>query len=288
MDTMSFDILPFSSENIKIIIFGCAFLLGVFFFGVRASSLLSVFYRFIIFFFGKNRLSSSLINDIVEIEIFNFLYKKDAVSLRQKDRFEKWVNDYELDFRLLTKVGRKLDIETLKLRKLSNTNYIIPGLTMLLTFFIMIFSLGVLSKVSKDSVLLSFDKTNITFYIDLKRNLAEGFSFFPNNSNTWLIEGSVCSKNNTKNEVKEGYLERYELAKTKLKDDEFEGVCNLLNGDNGLSLKEINLRQYRAFVAVLILHFCAFLCGLKKVKNLEDHRECRTMIYKKLKTKRAR
>ena len=231
-----------------------------------------MFYRFIIFFFGKNRLSSSLINDIVEIEIFNFLYKKDAVSLRQKDRFEKWVNDYELDFRLLTKVGRKLDIETLKLRKLSNTNYIIPGLTMLLTFFIMIFSLGVLSKVSKDSVLLSF----------------EGFSFFPNNSNTWLIEGSVCSKNNTKNEVKEGYLERYELAKTKLKDDEFEGVCNLLNGDNGSSLKEINLRQYRAFIAVLILHFCAFLYGLKKVKNLEDHRECRTMIYKKLKTKRAR
>ena len=65
-------------------------------------------------------------------------------------------------------------------------------------------------------------------------------------------------------------------------------MCNLLNGDNGSSLKEINLRQYRAFIAVLILHFCAFLYGLKKVNNLEDHRECRTMIYKKLKTKRAR
>ena len=37
MDTISFDILPFISENIKIIIFGCALLFGVFFFFVRAS-----------------------------------------------------------------------------------------------------------------------------------------------------------------------------------------------------------------------------------------------------------
>lgn len=288
MDTVSFDISSFISENIKIIIFLCVFILGGGFFWFRASSLFSVFYRFIIFLFGKNKLNSSLINDIVEIEIFNFLYKKDAISLRQKDRFEKWVNDYELDFRLLTKVGKKLDIETLKLRKLSSYKYVMSSLIMLSAFFVMICSLGILSKVSKDSVLLSFDETKTIFYIDLKKNLAEGFSFFPRANNTWLIKSSDCRKDNGKNEVKEDYFKGNELAKSNLTEDEFEGVCNLFNSGDESNFREIRLKQYRAFVILLILSFVVFLCSLKDIRDLSDYIECRIMIYKKLKAKRVR
>lgn len=288
MDTVSFDISSFISENIKIIIFLCVFILGGGFFWFRASSLFSVFYRFIIFLFGKNKLNSSLINDIVEIEIFNFLYKKNAISLRQKDRFEKWVNDYELDFRLLTKVGKKLDIETLKLRKLSSCKYVMSSLIMLLAFFVMICSLGILSKVSKDNVLLSFDETKTIFYIDLKKNLAEGFSFFPSDKNTWLIKSSDCRKDNGKNEVKEDYFKGNELAKSNLTEDEFEGVCNLFNSDDESDFREIRLKQYRAFVILLILSFVVFLYSLKDIRDLSDYIECRIMIYKKLKAKRVR
>jgi len=64
----------FILENIEIITFaGIVFFCVVFWF--RTSSFFSLFYRGVIFFFGNRGAESSLMNDIVEIEIFNFLYR---------------------------------------------------------------------------------------------------------------------------------------------------------------------------------------------------------------------
>ena len=118
MDILSFEISPIFSEHIKFIIFLLFIVLGGIYFYLRTDSLFSIFYRLIILFLGKPRTNTDLINDIVEIEKFNFLYNKNAVSIRQKSRFEKWIFDYELDFKLITKVGKQLDIDNLKLRKI--------------------------------------------------------------------------------------------------------------------------------------------------------------------------
>jgi hypothetical protein len=278
------NILSFILENIEIITFaGIVFFCVVFWF--RTSSFFSLFYRGVIFFFGNRGAESSLMNDIVEIEIFNFLYRKDAISLRQKDKFEEWVRNNELDFRLLTKVGRKFDIETLKLRKLSRYKYIKPVSIILLSSIVIMFSLSVLSKVRDDYIL--FDTETPRFYLDLKKKRAEGFSLFSNDA-IWSIDTLICQKNSTINEFNVGELKKYGLDKDTLTEEGFKRICNLLNSNNMLEWKEMSLMQGRMFFTILIIYFIIFLYGLKKINDIYDYEKCRIMLYKKLKAKRVR
>ncbi|XHC66405.1 DUF6216 family protein [Escherichia coli] len=51
------------------------------------------------------------------MERFNFHYNTNATSKRQIVRFEEWVSKYELDFRLISKLKRYFDIDTLRVKK---------------------------------------------------------------------------------------------------------------------------------------------------------------------------
>ncbi|EHS7909566.1 hypothetical protein KWJ70_004417, partial [Salmonella enterica subsp. enterica] len=50
----------------------------------------------------KTEKKRDLIDDIIDIEKFNFHYNTNATSKRQIERFEEWVNKYELDFKLIS------------------------------------------------------------------------------------------------------------------------------------------------------------------------------------------
>ena len=75
MDAFSFQISSLISGNIKFIIFLCIITFGLIFFIIRTNSFFSLLYRLVILLFGKPKSNLDLINDIVEVERFNFLYK---------------------------------------------------------------------------------------------------------------------------------------------------------------------------------------------------------------------
>ena len=54
----------------------------------------------------KNKSSGELIDDIIEIEQFNFQYNTRAISKRQKKEFEIWIRKYELDFKIISKLKK--------------------------------------------------------------------------------------------------------------------------------------------------------------------------------------
>lgn len=107
------------SDTIYYIFILIIILFIIFYYKYRAKSAFSIIHRLLIFIIGKDKSNNdknSLINDIMEIEKFNFYYKTNAVSLRQIQKFEKWVRKYELDYRLLSKLKGEFDIEELNVR----------------------------------------------------------------------------------------------------------------------------------------------------------------------------
>ncbi|WP_353428180.1 MULTISPECIES: DUF6216 family protein [Enterobacter] len=72
---------------------------------------------FVLFIRNKERNRKELIDEIIDIEHFNFHYNTRATSLRQTTAFETWIRKYELDFRIISKLKHMLDIESLKITK---------------------------------------------------------------------------------------------------------------------------------------------------------------------------
>ncbi|HDW1085887.1 TPA: hypothetical protein RK143_002803, partial [Citrobacter koseri] len=86
----------------------------------RSGSGFSIANRFFIFWIGsKDKSESELIDEIIDIEKFNFQYNTRAVSKRQKINFETWIKKYELDFRMISKLKSNFDIEKLKIAKIN-------------------------------------------------------------------------------------------------------------------------------------------------------------------------
>lgn len=165
MDIQSFDFLSSTSECLNIIstiIILIIILISPCYFIKRTGSSFSLLHKtsFLILKNFKKTLRNDLINEILEIERFNFLYHKNAISLEQKNNFENWIRKYSLDFRLITKVGKLLDMESLKLKS-HKKEYAISIIVFLLFSLITLASSPILiSLINKDSVLLKFENSS--------------------------------------------------------------------------------------------------------------------------------
>lgn len=270
MDILSFEISPIFSEHIKFIIFLLFIVLGGIYFYLRTDSLFSIFYRLIILFLGKPRTNTDLINDIVEIEKFNFLYNKNAVSIRQKSRFEKWIFDYELDFKLITKVGKQLDIDNLKLRKIKKGGAIfLYSVCSIFLLFFFAFSIFFTVLLIKDSALLSFNGSGKPFWMNSYE--AKGATIL-DTKNVWTVDSGICKK---------------KIKVSNLSNEELDIICTILNSKDDINYINslISNQNWFSKILLIILVF-PIIFFLKEIKSLNNYLKCRYMIYKKIKKKR--
>lgn len=94
-------------DNKIVSLFIIAILLLTFLYYVKrkAQSGFSIANRiFMLFLRNKERNTKELIDEIIDIERFNFYYNTQAISLRQATAFETWIRKYELDFRIISKL----------------------------------------------------------------------------------------------------------------------------------------------------------------------------------------
>ncbi|HHQ6578270.1 TPA: DUF6216 family protein [Serratia fonticola] len=114
----------------KFILFPSIFIfmiLSLYYIKRKAKSGFSIVNKFWAFWLGyKKENKHDFINEIIEVEKFNYHYNTDAVSLKQKKKFEDWIKKYELNFRIIAKLKRNLIIDTLKIKKV---NKAVPTLT---------------------------------------------------------------------------------------------------------------------------------------------------------------
>lgn len=141
---------------------------GYFFYITRAKSNFSILWRFILIVLGRekgNSKKNELIDEIIEIEKFNFYYNTNAISIRQKERFEKWIRKNELDYRMISKLKNNFDIEKLNVINTPSKLYLRFLISILFIFFIA-FSIAIpaLVKLSHTNSALIYFKNDINKY----------------------------------------------------------------------------------------------------------------------------
>lgn len=274
MDIQSFDFLSSTSEYLNIIstiIILIIILISPCYFIKRTGSSFSLLHKtsFLILKNFKKTLRNDLINEILEIERFNFLYHKNAISLEQKNKFENWIRKYSLDFRLITKVGKLLDMESLKLKRYKKKHVLsIILLFSLFSLITLVSSPILISLINKDSVLLKFENSS-WFWINQYE--AKQYKFLDQEKNIWVITPETCQKNVI---ISEDILSQ-EYQKI---------ICNAFTDQDDIRYisKSIKDQKYSSiFLTILLLVIILF--SYKEMSKLDNNFKCRKMIFQKIK-----
>ncbi|HFF3754350.1 TPA: DUF6216 family protein [Escherichia coli] len=233
----------------------------------KAKSGFSISNKLFIFLIGyKKKNKNDLIDDIIDIEKFNFHYNTNATSKRQIARFEEWVRKYELDFRLISKLKRHFNIDTLKVKKIKKLHLT----SVFICIFIALFTtLQTFTIAIKPALLVKMDTTG-WFWIN-KDNAIE-FSFFDKAEKPWVINKKICSSG-------EDNLKILSFNK-----EEIKVICKAFIDADDINYINKNIKEQQIFfyLVSVILIISALLC-FKYLMSLTNTYDSRTMIYLKIK-----
>ncbi|MCH9270063.1 DUF6216 family protein [Pantoea ananatis] len=231
----------------------------------KSKSGFSIANRVLIFLFGRNRKNQSdLIDEIIEVEKFNFYFNSYAVSKRQKDNFESWVKKYELDFRIISKMKRNLDIDTLKIKKINK--FFCCSLYLIL-FFILFLFIQTSFIATKSYFLVNVNKTG---WFWMGEHEAMEFSYFDLKDNPWIIDEKLCMN-------KKGI--RVDFSK-----DTVNVICNSFGKKEDIDYIKRQVSHQKNFFWMLAgIDILFFIFLFKYAISTTLTYDARIMIYNKIK-----
>lgn len=239
----------------------------------KAKSGFSITNKLFIFLIGyRKKNKNDLIDDIIDIEKFNFHYNTNAISKRQIARFEEWVRKYELDFRLISKLKRHFDIDTLRVKKIKNRYFF----SFFICIFIVLFTtLQTFTIAIKPALLVKMDTTG-WFWIN--NDYAIEFSFFEKTEKSWVINKKMCSS-------EDDDLNKKTFNKKILSFDkkELKAICKAFIDKDDIEYinKSIKEQQHFFYSVSVILIISALVC-FKYLISLTNTYDSRIMIYRKI------
>ncbi|MBK4256663.1 hypothetical protein JJQ12_24440 [Enterobacter hormaechei] len=258
-------------DNKIVSLFIIAILLLTFLYYVKrkAQSGFSIANRiFMLFLRNKERNTKELIDEIIDIERFNFYYNTQAISLRQATAFETWIRKYELDFRIISKLKNKLDIEYLKITKVRRISVIFYLASSLLVIAL---GLQTLIIANTNSLLIKIDDSN-WFWVN--KDKATSFSILQYKNTPWVITDESCKTNATISSLSKEHTAI---------------ICKFLDDHKGLHRLNALIKQQKLFFSVLSVFLIIFFIMLVRTwLHLSYAFDARTMVYRKIKKFRAK
>ncbi|MDG4953647.1 DUF6216 family protein [Actinobacillus equuli] len=251
-------------------------LLIILYYKCRAKSAFSIIHRLLIFIIGKDKTNNekgSLINDIIEIEKFNFYYKTNATSLKHKQEFEKWIRKYELDYRLLSKLKGEFDIETLSVRNVPSKRKLLSTIAgFIIAFICFLALLPILINLSIGNyALLEFTDSGETYWIshDKVRKFSYSDIFY--------------TPSNQENEITAYHCEEGKI-RIKIPQNNLETICSLFTNKEEQDFLEKKLREQHIFFRYLMFILTmALYIFINYLFNLANARDAYNMIKRKVK-----
>ena len=235
----------------------------------KAKSGFSIVNRFWAFWLGyKKERKHDFINDIIEIEKFNYHYNADAVSIKQKKNFEDWIRKYELNFRIIAKLKRNFIIETLKIKKI---NKVVPTLTFLSIFIPLFLFFAALIVAIKPSGLININNTGWFWF---NKEEAIEYSFLGGRESSWVITPQECEK-------------KTDVA-IKLSPQTINIICESFNSKRSLEYIDALVEKQRwvfGMLSIIFLFFVTFLF-MQTISLLITY-DARKMIFLKIKKYRS-
>ncbi|WGE53659.1 DUF6216 family protein [Actinobacillus equuli] len=251
-------------------------LLIILYYKCRAKSAFSITHRLLIFIIGKDKTNNekgSLINDIIEIEKFNFYYKTNATSLKHKQEFEKWIRKYELDYRLLSKLKGEFDIETLSVRNVPGKRKLLSTIAgFIISFICFLALLPILINLSIGNyALLEFTDSRETYWIS--HDKARKFSY----------SDIFYTPSNQENEITAYHCEEGKI-KFKIHPNNLETICSLFTSKEEQDFLDKKLREQHIFFRYLMFILTmALYIFINYLFNLANARDAYNMIKRKVK-----
>ncbi|HHK4131178.1 TPA: DUF6216 family protein [Enterobacter roggenkampii] len=236
----------------------------------KAKSGFSISNKIFIFLIGYNKKSNTeLIDDIIDIEKFNFHYNTNAVSKRQISNFESWIRTYELDFRLISKLKGLLNIENLKIKKISK----IYSSLVFISIFVLFFTLLPAVDIALTPAFLI--KLENTGWFWINKHQATEY-VFSNKRKPWVINTTTCAENKSntpsKNTIKLIDKKTFNLICKSFSDKEDQRYIER-------KIKEQQLFFYITSIALTLLILSLF----KHLMTLFSAYEARKMVLLKIK-----
>lgn len=216
----------------------------------------------------KNK--NDLINDIVEIEEFNYYYNTNAVSKRQKKKFQHWVRKFELDFKLISKLKNNLCIEKLKIKKINMLFFL--SLPVEIALLLTLVFIPILNIAVKPAGLVSINNSE---WFLINKDGAREYQYFGGNTPEWIINKDNC-------------LSPEEIKST-LDKDTVTMICNTFDNKSDQDYLVKLIKEQRlayGFLAIAILLVSVFL--FKYMLFLSYTLDARKMLFYKIKSYKKR
>jgi len=235
----------------------------------KAKSGFSIVNRFWAFWLGyKKESKHDFINDIIEIEKFNYHYNTDAVSIKQKKKFEDWIKKYELNFRIIAKLKRNLIIDTLKIKKI---NKAVPILTFLSLFIPLFLFFAALVVAIKPAGLININDTG-WFWFNEKEAIE--YNFLGGRESFWVITPQECEK-------------KTDIV-IKLPPQTIDIICESFNSKRSLEYIDSLIEKQRWAFGIFSVIFLFFVISLfMQTISLLITYDARKMVFLKIKKHRS-
>lgn len=240
-------------------------ILLVFFMIHKIKSGFSISHRLWLILFGnKSEEEGDLLSEIRCLEKFNYHYNTYAVSIRQKNKFESWIKKYELDFKLISKLKKNLDMETLKVKKV---HWAIPVLLFVFSFVPLTLSLGVSVIAVKPAGLISINDTG-WFWINNKE--AVEYDFFGVTKNGWIINKDSCKN--------------YLAMELNIEENKENIICKMFENASYMEYIDILIKKQRWFFGVFgVILIMISILTCREIMYFLITYDVRKMIFKKIK-----
>lgn len=241
----------------------------------KAKSGFSISNKLFIFLIGyRKKNNNDLIDEIIDIEKFNFHYNTNAVSKRQINRFELWIRTYELDFRLISKLKGLLNIESLKIKKVNNLYFTLVFVSIFVPFFTLFPAINVALT---PAFLIKLENTG-WFWIN--KNQATEY-VFTDKKKPWVINTTTCTANNsttpTKNIIK------------LIDEKTFNLICKSFSNKEDQRYIERKIKEQQLFFYIVSIALILLVFILSKyLMTLFSAYEARKMILLKIKNFRSK
>lgn len=190
-----------------------------------------------------------------------------AISKRQKYKFESWVKIYELDFKVISKLRFCFSIEYLKVKKI---HILIPFSIFFLLIIIAFFSTSTTIAV-KPAGLIKFDDTGWFWF---NSHEAVEYNFIKNDAKDWHITKEQCDKDE--------FSVRFSKKSVDLVFDTFNDKASI-DYINNLIKKQ---RWFFGFISAFLSLVLFYL--FSKIITILISYDARKMIYLKMNKYRAK
>jgi hypothetical protein len=224
-------------------------------------SILNRLWRFVT---GINGTNDRLIDQIMEIEEFNYHYNKIATSKKQTKKFEEWIIKYQLDFKLISKIGTNFNIDNLKVSKIKKHKLITPALFLAGIYMLSLISL---SFATKPAALMKIDNGD---WFWLNKNEAVRYDFFLNREKPWVINSETCHKS--------------PVIPNRVNIEVTNSICESFNNKKSLKNIDKTIKEQRWFFGPIVTFLVMVMIFLFiKFHSLIITYDARKMILSKIK-----